>query len=69
MTAAEREQLRAQLTHDLKTSLAIIIGYGELVGTRGDDEETRLEASRMIVQAAERLSAELDQLLERLLPP
>lgn len=67
MTDDDREELRAQLTHDLKTSLAVIIGYGELVGTRGD-EETRLEASRMIVQAAERLSDEVDQLVERLLP-
>lgn len=68
MTGEERSELRAQLAHDLKTPLAVIIGYGELLGTR-DDEATRLEASRMIVQAAERLSHELDELLDRLLPP
>ena len=68
MTNEGRDELRARLAHDLKTPLAVIIGYGELLGTR-DDEATRIEASRMIVQAAERLSRELDELLDRLLPP
>jgi len=68
VTAAEdREQERSQLEHDLKTPLAVIIGYGELVGSR-DDERSRLEASRMIVEAAERLSGEVDALLDRFLP-
>jgi signal transduction histidine kinase len=60
-------ELRSRLGHDLNTPLAVIIGYGELVGTR-DDAETRVEASRMIVQAAERLSREIDTTLDLLLP-
>lgn len=68
MSAEEdREQLRARLGHDLKTPLAVIIGYGELLATRAD-EESRLEASRMIVAAAERLSCEIDEALDLLLP-
>ena len=63
---AERRELRAQLGHDLKTPLAVIIGYGELVASRAD-EESRLEASRMIVEAAERLSREIDAALDLLL--
>lgn len=65
--AAERVRLRAELEHDLKTPLAVIIGYGELVAARGD-EPTRVEASRMIIEAAERLSREIDAALARLLP-
>lgn len=68
MSADEnRGQLRAQLDHDLKTPLAVIIGYAELIATR-EDEESRVEASRMIIAAAERLSLEIDELLDRLLP-
>lgn len=68
MSAREdREQLRARLGHDLKTPLAVIIGYGELIATRAD-EESRIEASRMIVEAAERLSREIDAALDLLLP-
>ena len=68
MTAGETAgELRSRLGHDLKTPLAVIIGYGDLVGTR-DDKETRVEASRMIIQAAERLSREIDAALDLLLP-
>lgn len=68
MSAEEdREQLRARLGHDLKTPLAVIIGYGELVASR-EDEQSRLEASRMIIEAAERLSREIDDALDLLLP-
>lgn len=66
-TEEDREQLRARLGHDLKTPLAVIIGYGELMASR-DDEKSRLEASRMIVEAAERLSREIDDALDLLLP-
>lgn len=62
---ADRRELRARLGHDLKTPLAVIIGYGELVATRVDDA-SRIEASRMIVEAAERLSREIDDALELL---
>ena len=67
MTDDEREQLRAQLEHDLKTPLAVIVGYGELIATR-EDERARLEASRMILEAAERLSRGIDEMLDRVLP-
>lgn len=66
-TGKDREQLRARLGHDLKTPLAVIIGYGELMASR-EDKESRLEASRMIVEAAERLSREIDDALDLLLP-
>lgn len=66
-TEEDREQLRARLGHDLKTPLAVIIGYGELVATRSD-EASRLEASRVIIEAAERLSREIDDALDLLLP-
>lgn len=66
-TEEDREQLRARLGHDLKTPLAVITGYGELMASR-DDEKSRLEASRMIVEAAERLSREIDDALDLLLP-
>lgn len=63
----DRAAARARLSHDLKTPLSVIIGYGELLATRAD-EESRIEASRMIVAAAERLSREIDEALELLLP-
>jgi signal transduction histidine kinase len=65
--ASEDSALRARLGHDLKTPLTVIIGYGALLGSRAD-EESRIEASRMIVEAAERLSREIDEVLDRLLP-
>ena len=68
MSAEETDgELRSRLSHDLKTPLAVIIGYGELVATR-HDEETRIEASRMIIEAGERLSREIDAALDLLLP-
>jgi len=59
--------MRSRLGHDLKTPLAVIIGYGELVATR-HDEATRTEASQMIIAAAERLAREIDAALDLLLP-
>ena len=56
---------RATLAHDLKTPLSVISGYAELLRAR-DDEATRREAPLRILEAAERLSAEIDQLLELL---
>ena len=66
-TGAERAALRAEIAHDLKNPLSVIIGYAGLMSTR-PDEESRVEAARAIVEAAERLSAELDLVLARLLP-
>ena len=66
-SADERRELRTQLDHDLKNPLAVIIGYAELMASR-PDEQSRAEATRMIIEAAERLSREIDAALERLLP-
>lgn len=63
----DREELRRRILHDLHNPLTAIIGYGELLAVRAD-EETRLEASRSIVAAARQLSATIDAVLDELLP-
>ncbi|HMJ00551.1 MAG TPA: histidine kinase dimerization/phospho-acceptor domain-containing protein [Gaiellaceae bacterium] len=50
------------LAHELKTPLAIIVGFAELLGAR-DDERTRVEAAKRITDASERLRDALDDLL------
>lgn len=52
----------AMLHHDLRTPLAVIIGYAELLETR-DDPETRIEAPKRIREAAERLEALIETLV------
>ena len=56
------DERRALLAHDLKTPLAAIIGYAELLRTR-DDDEIRREAPVQIAEAARRLSAAIDHLV------
>jgi CheY-like chemotaxis protein len=56
------EQARAELEHELKTPLAVIAGYAELLARR-DDEETRTTAAEQIAAAARRLSLALDELI------
>jgi signal transduction histidine kinase len=59
----------SELAHKLKTPIAVIVGYAELLGRR-KDEETRVAAAEQITAAALRLTAEVDSLLrlvERLL--
>lgn len=58
----DRKALSA-LAHELKTPLAAITGFAELVNAR-DDDRTRLEGSRQILDAAERLSSAIDRLLD-----
>ena len=53
----------SELVHDLKTPLAMIVGYAELLQTRPDDEEIRREAPALIIEAAERLGRTLDEAL------
>lgn len=60
--AASTDDLSA-LAHALRTPLAVIIGYAELLQAR-DDERTRREAAHRITEAAERLSTEIEQLLD-----
>jgi signal transduction histidine kinase len=48
--------------HGLRSPLAIIAGYAELMRVRPDDR-TRLEASLRIQEAAEQLSAQIDETL------
>jgi CheY-like chemotaxis protein len=50
----------AELVHDLKTPIAVIAGYAELLAIRAD-EETRLAAAEQILTAAKRLSSVVDQ--------
>jgi signal transduction histidine kinase len=59
---APGERFFSSLAHELRTPLAVIVGYAELVGRR-DDEAVRREASERILEAAERLSYALDDLL------
>ena len=53
------------LAHALRTPLAVITGYAELLQAR-DDERTRREAADRIAEAAERLSTEIDRVLNML---
>jgi CheY-like chemotaxis protein len=57
--AASPNGLPADLIHELKTSLSMIMGFAELLETR-EDAETRTEAARGIVQAAARLQVTLE---------
>lgn len=56
------EQALSALAHELKTPLAAITGFAELLQARAD-EHTRVEASSRILDASERLSAAIDRLL------
>ena len=62
MSDHERNQQLSSLAHEFKTPLAVIVGFAELLGAR-DDERTRLEAARRIMEASERLKDVLDDLL------
>lgn len=51
------------LAHELKTPLAVISGFAELLAVR-DDERTRREAAEQILEASSKLSAAIDDVLE-----
>ena len=57
----DRESLSA-ISEDVRTPLALILGYADLL-QRPADEATRLEVAIMLRQAAERLAPVLDELL------
>ena len=65
MTSNSRSREDADaLVHELRTPLAVIAGYAELLATR-DDDETRREAAAGISKAAARLETLVDELAER----
>ena len=49
------------MAHDLRTPIAIMTGYADLLRVR-DDERTRLKAAEEILKAADRLSGLVDDL-------
>jgi signal transduction histidine kinase len=57
------QELISELGHELKTPIAVIAGYAELLGAR-EDERTRLDASAQIQAATERLTRVVDDLLQ-----
>lgn len=59
--ARQRDAELSALAHELKTPLAVISGFAELLSMR-DDEKTRVEAPKRITEASERLSLVLDDL-------
>jgi signal transduction histidine kinase len=60
-TSRRRDAQLSTLAHELKTPLAVIVGFAELLADR-TDEQTRLEAAKRITEACERLSNVLDDL-------
>jgi signal transduction histidine kinase len=59
------DDLVSEVAHELKTPIAVIAGYAELLGAR-DDERTRREAAREIGLAAARLAQAVDEFLDSL---
>jgi signal transduction histidine kinase len=53
------------VAHELKSPLAVINGFAELLSVR-DDERTRKEAAERILDAASQLSKAIDDLLDML---
>lgn len=57
------DRFLSSVSHDLRTPLAVISGYAELLERRPDDERLRREAPIRIREAVERLAAVLDAIL------
>jgi His Kinase A (phospho-acceptor) domain len=58
----EGDSAFAAIAHEVKTPLAVLRGFAELVAHRGD-EETRREAAPALLEAAENLSSTINDLL------
>lgn len=56
-----RKELMANVSHDLRTPLTMIVGYGEMI--RDIDEENNEENINVIINEAKRLSALVDDIL------
>jgi signal transduction histidine kinase len=60
---AERSEPIARMAHDVRSPIAVIVGYASLLELRGD-ERTRLEASARIQEAARELLVQIDGILD-----
>jgi CheY-like chemotaxis protein len=58
----DRNEIREALAHDLKSPLAVIVGFAELLARR-DDPKIRTEAAARITEAADRLGEAIDDVL------
>jgi signal transduction histidine kinase len=67
VSALPSDETLARAFHDLRTPVAMIAGYAELLAERGDPE-FRQRAAAVLTEAVERLTGELER-LEALLRP
>lgn len=59
-----RKDLIANITHDLKTPLGLIRGYGEMINDfYGDDKENRTKYINLILNETNRMSLMIDDIL------
>lgn len=64
----EVEELRSALAHELKTPLAVISGYVELLRIR-EDPRSREEAMDRIAEATQQLADAVNRAVDMLVPP
>lgn len=56
------EEILSDLAHELRTPIAVIVGYAELIERRSTEAKTQ-EAAGLSLEAAERLRSAVDALL------